>query len=137
MRAAINRFKSLIGDLERFEPQSAQARSDPRIQVLEVSIKDALIETFGHLTPQYNLYKAAALIDTAPHNYAYEVPHAEIIRGLARGKDRAIALVAQAANSLEAKLADLGEPAAERRSRCARRTRRRRIVTRRRPSGRV
>jgi hypothetical protein len=49
VRAAINDFKNLVSDLNEFDPQSVQARSDPRIQVLKVSIKDALIETFGHL----------------------------------------------------------------------------------------
>jgi hypothetical protein len=49
VRPATNHFKNLISDLNEFDLQSVQVRSDPRIQVLEVSIKDALIETFGHL----------------------------------------------------------------------------------------
>jgi uncharacterized protein (TIGR02391 family) len=110
MRAVINRFKGLIGDLERFDPHSVQARSDPQIKVLAVSIDEALMEAFGHQTPHYVLYKPAASIDTARHNYAHEVPRGEIIEGLVRGKDRAIALLGQAVRSLEEKLADLGEP---------------------------
>src|SRR5437764_2642861 len=113
IRAAINRFKGLIGDLEGFEPQSVQARSDPRIKVLEVSIDEALMGTFGHRTPQYMLYRPATAIDTARHNYAYAVPLPEIIQGLIRGKDRAIALLEQAVRSVETKLADLGELAAD------------------------
>jgi uncharacterized protein (TIGR02391 family) len=109
----INRFKSLVGDLEKFDPQSVQARSDPRIEVLEVSIDEALIEAFGHRTYPYMLYSGAATIDTAEHNYAFEVPHAKIINGLVRGKERAIALLGQAVKSIEAKLAESGEPAAD------------------------
>jgi hypothetical protein len=111
MRAMVDRFKDLIGDLQNFDPHSVQARSDPRIEVLEVSMDEALIEAFDHRTPQYMLYGAAASIDTARHNYAFEVPHAEIIQGLVRGMDRAIALLGQSVKFIETKLADFGESA--------------------------
>ena len=113
MRAVINRFKSLVGDLEKFDPQSVRERSDPRIEVLKVSISEALIEAFGQGTPQYALYEKAAFIDLARRAALNPVPLGEIIQGLVKGKERAIALLRQAIKSLEAKLADLGEPAAD------------------------
>ena len=42
IQAAIARLQNLIRDLEGFDPQSVQARTDPRIKVLEVSIDEAL-----------------------------------------------------------------------------------------------
>ncbi len=53
MRAVIGRFKSILADLEKFDPQSVRTRSDPRIDVLEASINEALMDAFGHETPQY------------------------------------------------------------------------------------
>ena len=111
IRTAIERFKRLLGDLENFDPPSVRSRLEPHIEVLAISIKEALMEAFGYLTPQYNLYKAAVVIDTARHNYTHEVPRTEIIKGLERGKERAIALLGQAIKFLEGKLAELGEPA--------------------------
>ena len=76
-------------------------------QLLEVSIRDALIDIFGEGTPQYRLYSPAATIDTVPISYAFKVPHNEIVKGLVTGKARAVALLGQAVKSLQGKLADL------------------------------
>jgi uncharacterized protein (TIGR02391 family) len=72
-----------------------------------------LAEAFGHDTPQYNRYRAAGHLDTASLNYLHPTPLHEVIDGLRKGKERALALLTQAITSFEEKLADLGEPAAD------------------------
>jgi predicted nucleotide-binding protein len=106
IQRAITRIKDLIQVIQNFDPQSVQERSDTRLEVLEVSIRSALMDIFGEGTPQYQLYIPAATIDTAGINYAFKIPHAEVLKGLAYGKDRALALLTQAVKSLEGKLAD-------------------------------
>jgi predicted nucleotide-binding protein len=105
MRAAITRFQRRIADLENFEPTSVRDRRDPRIDALEVSIDEAVSETFGRDTPAYRLYSRAKDLDTAGINMN-GTPHHEVIDGLLHGKDRAIVLLKQAIRSLEEKLED-------------------------------
>jgi predicted nucleotide-binding protein len=108
MQAAISRFRRRIAEVEAFDP-NVQSRSDPKIKTLEVAIDEALSEAFGHRTPEYQRYRAAAHLDTAGLNYARPTPLNEVIQGLINGKERAIALLGQAVRSLEERLADLGE----------------------------
>jgi predicted nucleotide-binding protein len=106
---AIARIKGLIEDLENFDPESVEERSDPRVDVLEGSIREALLDIFGDGTPQFQIYVAAANIDTAGINYAFQIPHAKVVEGLANGKKRALALLNQAVKSLERRLAELDD----------------------------
>jgi predicted nucleotide-binding protein len=114
MRTAITRFQRRIGELEQFDPNTVQNRSDPRIRALEISIDEALSEAFGHQTPEYYRYAAAANLDRAGVFIGVATPLHEVIEGLAEGKDLAIALLRQAIRSLEEKLTDIGDrPAPE------------------------
>jgi predicted nucleotide-binding protein len=76
---------------------------------LKVAIDEALSDAFGHQTPEYRRYSAAANLDTAPRNYLHPTPLPQVHEGLRSGKQRAIALLGQAIRSLEEKLADLGD----------------------------
>src|SRR5258708_29287523 len=107
MTAAIARFKRRIGELKEFEPTGVQRRSDPKIKTLEVAIDESLSEVFGHDTPEYQRYARAAGLAAAGMNMN-GTPHDEVIEGLIRGKDRAIALLEQAIRSFEEKIAELG-----------------------------
>jgi hypothetical protein len=109
IRSAISRFQRRISDLESFDPATVRSRSDPRIKTLAVAIDESLSQAFGHLTPEYRRYRAAALLDRASHNYLHETPLREVIEGLTRGKEEAIALLRQAIRSFEEKLADFGD----------------------------
>jgi predicted nucleotide-binding protein len=111
IRAAVCRLRRQIAELEAFDP-NVQSRSDPKIDALEAAIDETLSETFGHDTPAYQRYRAARTLDTAPISLAGPIPMPEVIRGLVAGKERAIALLGQAARSLEERLAELEEPAA-------------------------
>src|SRR5262249_40121030 len=72
-------------------------------------IRDALTDTYGYKTPAYLPYAAATTLDTAARNYLHPTPIHEVVDGLRHGRERAVALLNQAARSLEEKLADLGE----------------------------
>jgi len=108
MQTAINRFRRRVADLEGFDPQTVRSRSDPNVRPLEVAIDETLAEAFGHRTPEYNRYAAAAHLDRAAVNLIGAAPLSEIIKGLFEGKAQAIALLNQAIRSFEEKLADLG-----------------------------
>src|SRR5262245_31489183 len=104
---------------KRITPRARKIAPDyrPRIPiqavmeaVLEARIDEALSETFGHGTPTYQRYSSAGHLDTAPISYAGPIPMQDVISGLKRGKERAIALLGEAVRSLEERLGDLGEP---------------------------
>jgi hypothetical protein len=108
MRAAANRFRRRIADLQKFDPSAfpgEDPRSDPQIRTLQMDIEDALTEAFGHDTPAYQRYKDAADLDQAKSFRK----GAEAIAGFQRGKRLAMSLLDQAAKSLEEKLAELEE----------------------------
>jgi predicted nucleotide-binding protein len=109
IRAAIARFQRRIDDLRAFDPQTVQARKDPRIDALEAAIAEALTEAFGYETPTYRRYHSATSLDTASVNYLHPTPLHEVISGLEHGKERALVLLDQAIKSFEEKLADRGD----------------------------
>jgi hypothetical protein len=106
MRTAIARFRHRLGELEKFDPTAVQDRSDPKIRTLEVSIEETLVEAFGH--PAYQRYASATNLDKAGINLAYGTPLHEIIEGLIRGKAEAVALLNQAINFFEERIAEIG-----------------------------
>jgi uncharacterized protein (TIGR02391 family) len=103
MERGIELLNSRIKELQEFDLTSISTRSDPRIDGLEAAIADALNSIFGEGTPEYKLYRSARDLDTARHNYAYEVPWPEIAEGFYRGKERAIQLLSRARDSLREK----------------------------------
>lgn len=64
-------------------------------------------ETFGPDTLDYDRYRHASEFDNGPHNYAYEVPIAEVHQSLSRSKSRNIALLEQAIETLRERLAEM------------------------------
>lgn len=103
---ALARFRRLINELQDFDPESVTVRSDPRIDVLEAAIDEALSGTFGHGTPDYYRYSQARNLDRAPVSYARTIPMTEVVSGLVKGKERAILLIELAVRSLDDRLAD-------------------------------
>src|SRR5690348_8309389 len=96
IRQGVSRLTKRIGDVRAFNPLTVTNRRDPVIQTLEAGIKTTLGDVFGPDSQEYRVYLPAATIDTAEHNYAYQVPHGAIIEGLNRGKARAEMLLQQA-----------------------------------------
>jgi predicted nucleotide-binding protein len=113
MRAGIGRLRKLIDEIKLFDPRSVTEQYNiPEMQRLQAAVQDRLARTFGADSLEYERYKAAAIFDNGPHNYAYEVPIQEVQQSLERSKGRSIALVEQAVQSLEEQIAETGEPAA-------------------------
>jgi hypothetical protein len=104
LRNGIERMQARIRELEEFDPLTVQERSDPRVEALERAIDDTLARIFGNGTPDYHRYWSATQIDTASHNFAYPVPHEEIVEGLVRGKEQARALLTTAIKALQEEL---------------------------------
>ena len=109
MRTQISRIKRVIGELQDFDPKTIQDRSDVRIISLEVSIDQVLTDAFGS-GPERQLYVGAANLDRAPLVMG-GTPLPEVVQGLIKGKDHAIALLNRAIQSLEDKIADVGDTA--------------------------
>ena len=104
IEAAIERLDRRIVELRALDISTISQRNDPRIDELEAAIADTLVSTFGDGTPEYNIYRQACDLDTARHNYAFEVPWHEIAEGFSVGKERATRLLSQARRSLIEKL---------------------------------
>jgi predicted nucleotide-binding protein len=107
MRSRISRIQRVVGELREFEPKTVEDRSDSRIKSLEVSIAQVLNDTFGY-GPERDLYISATSLDRAGARMG-GTPLPEVVQGLIKGKERAIELLNRAIQSLEDKLADLGE----------------------------
>ena len=107
MRNVISRIEQVIRELRDFDPTTVRDRSDPRIESLEVSIKQVLTQAFPD-EAERRLYEAAATLDRAPLTMVAKTPLQEVVQGLTRGKERAIGLLNRAIQALEDKIADEG-----------------------------
>jgi predicted nucleotide-binding protein len=105
MRNAISRIERAIGELQEFDPTTVRDRSDPRIGSLEASIKHVLTQAFSDESER-RLYEAAGSLDRAGISYVAKAPLEEVVRGLTRGKERAIELLNRAIQALKDKIAD-------------------------------
>jgi len=103
----VARIRRRIEQVQKFDPATVNQRSDPRIDALEKSIEQALADTFGVQTPDYNRYREAATLDTASINIMHPTPIEAVRGGLVRGRDRAIAVLGQAIEALNERGADL------------------------------
>jgi hypothetical protein len=95
IETAIERLDRRVAELNAWDISTVSKRNDPRVDELEAAIADTLVSTFGDATPEYNIYRQARDLDTARHNYAFEVPWHEIAEGFSIGKERAIRLLSQ------------------------------------------
>ena len=108
-KAAIPKINRRLSELENFDVDSIDDRSDTRIKTLEGSIDQTLVSIFRPDTLDYDRYRLASLLDTAGLSMMGPIPLSEVRQGLQRGKDRAIALLNQIITSFEEDLDDLGE----------------------------
>jgi uncharacterized protein (TIGR02391 family) len=113
MRMALPKLKRRLGELEAFDPNSVNERSDPRIDVLRKKIDDTLVEIFGNHTADYMRYRLHEL-DTADHNYLHPTPLPEVRNGLRRGVADAIATLTAILDLFSEKLTDQAETPASR-----------------------
>jgi Predicted nucleotide-binding protein containing TIR-like domain len=87
----------------------------PHVEQLSAAIDDALVRTFGVETIEYERYRHASDFDNGPHNYAFHVPINEVQKSLARSRASSIALLKQALENLNDRLAEAKVMAVEER----------------------
>jgi hypothetical protein len=111
IRRALRKLRRRLTDVEAFEPQKVPRRFDPQVIALESSIRETLVDVYGPGSVSYRNHEVAAHIDAARHN-TNGVPHAEVIEGYVRGKERSIQLLNGAIRSFEERMEDdfPGEP---------------------------
>lgn len=101
MRMAVAKLRQRITELERFDPNRIESRSEDSIVALAEGIEGTLIDVFGADSLEYARYGAAKNIDTAPF-LLNGTPIALVRHGLEQGRAMAISLLAEAIAALEA-----------------------------------
>jgi predicted nucleotide-binding protein len=107
MTMGVDRLNRLIEKIRQFDPASVTEQYNiPHVQQLSAAIDESLVRTFGADTLDYDRYRLAAEFDNGPHNYAFQVPIADVQRSLERSKQRSIGLLQQAVDVLRERLSE-------------------------------
>lgn len=86
MELAIPKINRRIADLENFDVDSVDDRSDPRIDALEKQLDTLLVSVFSADTVEYKRYhRSATELDIAPMNVFHPTPISKVRDGLRRG----------------------------------------------------
>lgn len=109
IKSAIPRLQKRISDLEAFDPSTLQEVGGPEVTKLRAAIDDTLTEIFGRGTVEYKRYRAAAILDSGPlsltGSWGRTGPDLRFKEGYRRSRDNAIALLNQAIESLQERVA--------------------------------
>jgi predicted nucleotide-binding protein len=109
MQAGIQRLRKRLDEVKAFDPRTVTAQFEiPQVDKLSAAVEDALMRTFGSESLEYERYRSAAQFDNGPFNYAYEVPITDVQQSLSRSKASSVALIEQAIESLEERIAETG-----------------------------
>lgn len=108
MREAIPKLERRIRDLEEFDANSLQQRTDPRLDALEAKLTDTVTEVFGHGTLEYSRF-APRKLDRAGYNMLRPTPLDEVIHSVAESKAREISNLRTIIELFSEKLADGGD----------------------------
>lgn len=115
MEAAIPAIDRRLADLEAFDPNSVNERSDARVRALESKLDDLLVSIFGADTVEYDRYHwQVANLDTASVNLVYPTPLHEVRDGLQRGKANSKAQLEAIKSGFLEKLEDAGRTSGSR-----------------------
>lgn len=96
MNAAIPKIDRRLSELNEFDVNSINERSDSGLDALEKKLDSLLVAIFGADTVEYDRYRwSVTRLDTAPRNMMYAIPISEIREGLRQG-------IANARSNLEA-----------------------------------
>jgi predicted nucleotide-binding protein len=107
LRQGIERLNRRIAEVEAFDPKSVQEESAPEVRALETAIGETLGRVFGHGTPAYDRYMAAATLEPRMLVYgAGAEPLHKVHAWLIDGRARSLALLKQAVKGLQEDLAD-------------------------------
>lgn len=105
MRIAIPKLERRIKDLEDFDPNTIQERSDPRLTALEKKLTDTISEVFGHDTVEFQRFSPSGL-DNAGYNLMYQTPLGEVIQSVIESKEREILNLKTIIELFQEKIAD-------------------------------
>jgi uncharacterized protein (TIGR02391 family) len=109
MEAAIPKLNRRIEDLDAFDVNSVNDRSDPRIDAFAKQLDGLLVSIFGAGTVEYIRYRwEVTQLDTEPSNYLYPTPIEEVRDGLRRGMAAAKAHLETIKAGFLEELADAG-----------------------------
>lgn len=109
MELAIPKIERRIVDLEKFDVNSVNNRSDARIDAMEKELDTLLVSVFGAGTVEYNRYKwGVTQLDTASINMYNRTPIEEIRVGLSRGISTSKAHLESIKKGFLEELADAG-----------------------------
>jgi predicted nucleotide-binding protein len=112
MQAGIQRLQKRLDEVKAFDGRSVTAQFEiPHVDKLSAAVEDALMRTFGSESLEYDRYRTAAQFDNGPFNYAYQVPIQQVQQSLNRSKASSIALLEQAIESLQERIAEEGASA--------------------------
>lgn len=110
MELAVPKIERRIGDLESFDVDSVNDRSDPRIEALEKELDTLLVSIFGAGTVEYDRYHwSITRLDTASVNMMYETPIHEIREGLKQGITTAKTILESIKKGFLEELRDAGQ----------------------------
>ncbi len=110
MRSGITKLERRISELKILDAKQFKSGNDPAILALEASIDNTLQEVFGLNTAEYDRYDMAKDLDLTDYSIDWMGGcEGNIYEGITQGRDRAVALLEQAVQSLRERLEDLGE----------------------------
>lgn len=111
LKLGIARLKRRIEQVEQFDPQTVTRQNQSAmVAPLRASIEDALGQTFGHDTVEYERYEPAARFDHALLYTFENTPLRATIEHLRELREKSLALLRQAIASLEERLSEVGVP---------------------------
>ena len=110
MRQGIARLEKRLEELYAFEPETVQMWFDPRVEVLNISIRETLATVFGHGTLAYTRYDRAGQINLGiPAVETFGSDPGSLSKAhsnLRIGTLRSMALLRQAVDFLKEEVAD-------------------------------
>lgn len=104
MKAGIIKLKRRFGDVEAFKPEEMRKLSDPVAKVLQNKIDSTLIDIFGNNSLEYDRYRVRSLY--AGGLRIGGVSLREVVEGYLEGKEKVLATLSSAIETLEEKLED-------------------------------
>lgn len=112
LQQSIARLKRRLEVLQAWDPTSVKERfKSSTLDAISAAIDEALTLTYGAGTADYNRYHSATYFNQGPINFAgrNDIPISRVHEYLAQSKADNIALLQQAIEGLEERLADLKE----------------------------
>ncbi len=106
LRNGIARLETRMKEVAAFDPQRMTAAHPPELKALSTSIQATLARIFGENTPDYRRFSPAADVDWFTPISLRATSLSEFVAGVTRNRDRSLALLRQAVQTLTEDLAE-------------------------------